>query len=61
MADTPLTPPETAVAQRFTGVVTEVSEMALPPGAMVKQVNLTSEHRGVLRTRDGLRPVTFDE
>jgi hypothetical protein len=61
MPSTPLTPPEASVAQKFVGVVTEVSEMALPPGAMVSQVNLTSEHRGLLRSRDGLRPVTFDE
>lgn len=61
MPKTALVPDEESVAQKFVGIVSEVSEMALPPGAMVKQVNVTNEHRGYLRSRDGLRPVTFDE
>ena len=61
MATTPLTPKETSRVQKFVGVITEVSKVALPPGGMQEQINVTSEQRGLLRSRDALRPVTFDE
>ena len=61
MPDTGHTPDVTTTVQQFQGLVTEVSTLALPPGAMVKQENLTLERRGMLESRNGLRPVTFED
>jgi hypothetical protein len=55
------TPETETVAQQFTGLVTEVADTALPVGAMVSQTNLTCEERGVLSTRPGLKPVSFED
>ncbi len=54
-------PEEQTVAQDFSGLVLDVSPVALPPGAMVDQKNLTNTSRGVLKSRPGLRPVTFED
>ncbi len=61
MPSTPETPRSTVNAQQFLGIIKEVSATALPPGASEDQINLTNEERGSVRTRDGLRPVTFNE
>jgi hypothetical protein len=57
----PNTPSTESIAQQFSGLVTEVAETALPVGAMSEQVNLTCENRGVLTTRPGLKPVSFQD
>jgi len=54
-------PQAEATAQKFSGLVTEVADTAVPVGAMVEQVNLTCEERGVLTTRPGLKPVSFQD
>lgn len=61
MPDTPETPDRTTNAQQFLGIIAEVSPTALPPGASSDQVNVTNEERGSVRSRDALRPVTFNE
>jgi hypothetical protein len=61
MSENENTPKVETVAQQFSGLVTEVAETALPAGAMVSQVNLTCEERGVLTTRPGLKPVRFQD
>lgn len=52
---------EEVAIQDFQGLVVEVGPVALPPGAMVEQVNMTNTSRGVLKSRPGLRPVTFED
>jgi hypothetical protein len=61
MPSSPETPDRTTTIQKFTGIITEVSPVALPPGASENQVNLTNEERGVAQSRKALRPVTFNE
>jgi len=60
MPRTDQTPDRTTSVQQFSGLVLEVGETALPAGAMVEQVNVTCEERGVLNVRRGLKPVSFE-
>jgi len=61
MPDGPTTPDTMTAMQQFGGLVLEIGPVALPPGAMVDQTNMTCERRGILETRSGLKPVTFNE
>jgi hypothetical protein len=47
------------VIQKFLGLVTNASPYALPPGAMVDQLNLQCLVPGQLTVRPGLQAVTF--
>lgn len=49
------------VAQEFQGFIAEIGPLALPWGAMTKQDNMMNTGRGVLKSRPGLRPVTFED
>jgi|SaaInlV_100m_DNA_3_1039692.scaffolds.fasta_scaffold174387_1 hypothetical protein len=61
MPTTQNSPNSETLAQQFSGLITEVADTAVPVGAMVAQVNLTCEERGVLTTRPGLKPVSFQD
>lgn len=52
---------EVNVAQDFQGFIAEIGPLALPWGAMVSQENMMNTGRGVLKSRPGLRPVTFED
>jgi hypothetical protein len=52
---------ETLDIAEFPGLVREVSQYALPPGASPVQVNVTSEGVGKLDVRAGYREVTFED
>lgn len=52
---------EEQVAQDFQGLIAEIGPLALPWGAMVEQDNLMNTGRGLLKSRPGLRPVTFED
>lgn len=52
---------EEATAQDFQGFIAEIGPLALPWGAMVKQENMMNSGRGTLKSRPGLRPVTFED
>lgn len=43
----------------WAGLVTNASPYAIPPGAAVEQVNLTTATPGQLTSRGGMRPVAF--
>lgn len=43
----------------WAGLVTNASPYAVPPGAAVEQVNLTTVTPGQLTSRGGMRPVAF--
>lgn len=43
----------------WAGLVTNASPYAIPPGAAVEQVNLTTVTPGQLTSRGGMRPVAF--
>ena len=61
MPRTPNSPSATTPIQQFNGLVLEVGETALPPGAMVFQENITCSERGVATTRLGLQIVSFED
>lgn len=44
----------------FKGLVTNIGTSDRPPGAAIKQVNLTLTTRGRLKTRGGLRPARWE-
>ena len=46
-------------AGQWAGLVTNASPYAIPPGAAVEQVNLTTVVPGQLTARGGMRPVAF--
>lgn len=46
-------------ADKWAGLVTNASPYAIPPGAAVEQVNLTTHVPGQLTSRNGMRPVAF--
>lgn len=45
----------------FAGLITNASPYAIPPGAAVRQVNITCDKPGQLTTRGGMLPVKFVE
>lgn len=45
----------------FPGLASRYDPDDTPPGAAVEQLNLTSVKPGRLVSRDGYRPVTFEE
>jgi hypothetical protein len=47
------------VIAKWSGLVTNASPYAIPPGAMVRQVNLQCVSPGVLECRPGTAAVTF--
>jgi hypothetical protein len=61
MPRTENTPSSTTPIQKFSGLVLEVGETALPVGAMVVQENIKCSERGVLTTRHGLQIVRFED
>jgi hypothetical protein len=48
-------------AEAWSGLATNASPFALPPGAAVKQVNLCTHIPGQLTLRGGMVPVAFGE
>jgi hypothetical protein len=48
-------------AEAWSGLATNASPFALPPGAAVKQVNLCTHIPGQLTLRGGMRPVAFSD
>lgn len=46
-------------ADKWSGLFTNASPYAIPPGAAVEQVNLTTNIPGQLTSRNGMRPVAF--
>ena len=53
--------PRSAVDIRdFLGIITESDENDMNPGASPEQVNCTSDDVGVLRSRRGFLPVSFE-
>lgn len=46
-------------ADSWAGLVTNASPFALPPGAAVEQVNLTTSVPGKLQSRGGMRAISF--
>ncbi len=54
--------PSTQVdARDFPGMITEQSVQSLPPGASPKQINCTSTDLGKLRSRPGMKLVSFGD
>ena len=47
-------------AESWSGLITNASPFALPPGAAVEQTNLATHIPGQLTLRGGMRPVAFD-
>lgn len=45
----------------WSGLVTNASPYAIPPGAAVEQVNVSTATPGQLTSRGGMRPVGFGE
>lgn len=52
---------EAVVIAEFPGLVREVSQYQLPPGASPVQVNVSSEGVGKLDVRAGFREVIFED
>jgi hypothetical protein len=53
-------PREALMIRDFQGVITNMSSEDLPEGAAEVQVNVTGVRAGELRTRGGLKEITFD-
>lgn len=53
-------PRDRQINKDFKGLVTNMGPTDRPPGAAVKQVNLTLSTRGTLKTRGGLRPAKWE-
>lgn len=47
-------------AESWSGLITNASPFALPPGAAVEQTNLATHIPGQLTLRGGMRPVAFE-
>jgi hypothetical protein len=58
MAEKPKT---TEILRDFPGLMSRPDASDLPPGAAHLQINLQSAREGILESRPGLGPVTFEE
>ncbi len=47
--------------ERFIGLATNLDPVDMPPGGAQVQVNVQGLRTGLLETRRGIRPITFDD
>lgn len=52
---------ESVTITDFPGMSTRPDNLDIPPGAAVIQENMQSSYEGILRSRQGLTKITFEE